>query len=213
MPRFADLTVSAFLDAVASSEPTPGGGTAAAMAGGIGVSLLMMVAGLPRSRTDEEAEKAALRDAAAALVGLRERVVALADVDATAFNQVMAAYRLPKSSESEATARTQAVQSALRAATEAPRDTLAVISEAVGHSRVIAQHGNRRAVSDVRVALELLEGAAAGAAANVEVNLPGVGDETFRKTMAADTVELANRVSEDLAAARAALGGGQVMIT
>src|SRR5688572_4553579 len=107
MPRFADLTVASFLDAVASSDPTPGGGTAAAIAGGMGTSLLMMVAGLTKSRTNADAEHTALRDARAALTACRERLVTLADTDTDAFNQVMAAYRLPKSSDDEKSARKQ----------------------------------------------------------------------------------------------------------
>ena len=66
MARFADLSVSAFLDALASSEPTPGGGTAAAIAGAMGASLLMMVAGLSKSRTGTDEERVALAEAAAA---------------------------------------------------------------------------------------------------------------------------------------------------
>ena len=72
-------------------------------------------------------------------------------------------------------------------------------------ARPIAAHGNRSAVSDVRVALELLEASAAGAAANVEINLVSLDDEGFRKATAADIVELTNKVTEDAAAARAAL--------
>jgi glutamate formiminotransferase/formiminotetrahydrofolate cyclodeaminase len=164
-----------------------------------------MVAGLAktRHRTDDEAR--AMAQAKASLLGIRERLVTLADVDTDAFNRVMAAYRLPKATDEEKALRQQAVQQALREATEAPLETLKATAEAMAQARTVAAHGNRSAASDVRVAVELLEAAAASAAANVETNLPGLSDEAYRKLTANNAVEIANRVTEDAASARAAL--------
>ncbi len=205
MPRFADLSVSAFLDALASPDPTPGGGTAAAIAGAIGAALLMMVAGLTKTRTNTDSEKVALADARAALASVRERMTALADTDTDAFNQVMAAYRIPKSTEEQKDARKQAVQRALHAATQAPLNTLRAVVDAMRPARTIAAYGNRAAESDVRVALELLEAAAAGAVANVQSNVTSLDDEAYRKSAAAEVLELTNRLTEEAAVARAAL--------
>jgi len=205
MPRFADFSLTRFLDALASPEPTPGGGTAAAVVAATGTALLTMVASLPKTRNKTEEEAAALAAVRTALASIRERLVALADVDADAFNQVMAAYRLPKATDVEKAARKDAIQKGLRAATEAPLDTLRATAEAVSYARPVAAYGNLSAVSDVRVALELLEAATAGAAANVEVNLASIDDESYRKTTAATAVELANKVTEECAAARGLL--------
>jgi formiminotetrahydrofolate cyclodeaminase len=205
MPRFADMPVSSFLDALASAEPTPGGGTAAAIAGGIGVSLLMMVSGLTRTKTNADNEQAALREVRQGLAPCRDRIVALADVDTDAFNQVMAAYRLPKATDPEKTARKQAIQAALRAASDAPLDTLRATAEGMAHARVVAAHGNPSAASDIRVAIELLEAAGAGAAANVEVNIVSIEDVAYRTSAAEDVMRLTNQLVEDAAAARAAL--------
>src|SRR5688500_19955307 len=133
MAGFADLTVSAFFDALASPEPTPGGGTAAAVAGGMGASLLMMVAGLTKSRSDTETARVALKEARAALSSIRDRLLALADTDAAAYNEVIAAYRLPKATDPEKAARKQAVQRTMRAATDAPLEALRVVLEAAPH--------------------------------------------------------------------------------
>jgi methenyltetrahydrofolate cyclohydrolase len=205
MPRFADLTVAQFLDALASPDPTPGGGTAAAVAGAIGVSVLTMVAGLTKTRQQTEAAAEAMAAAKSTLAGIRERLVALADTDTEAFNQVMAAYRLAKITDEDKAARKSAIQRALVAATEAPLETLRAAAAAVVQARTVAEHGNRSAESDVRVAIELLEAAAASAAANVEINLTGLTDEAYRKITAAKAVEVANRVTEDAASARARL--------
>jgi glutamate formiminotransferase/formiminotetrahydrofolate cyclodeaminase len=205
MPRFADMSISAFLDAVSSAEPTPGGGTAAAISGAIGVSLLMMVAGLPRTRRNTDAERARLAQARQALQGIRERLVALADRDSEAYDKVMAAYRLPKTTDQEKAARREAIQQAMRAATEAPLDILRALREAAVHGRTVAHCGNPSAGSDVRVGLELIEAAAAGAAANIDVNLAGIDDPKYQSSTASTMIDLSNALTEDVAAARAAL--------
>jgi formiminotetrahydrofolate cyclodeaminase len=205
MRRFGDYAISAFLDALTSPEPTPGGGTAAAVAGSMGVALLMMVAGLPRTRGNTDAERIRLNEARAALTSVRDRLLVLADQDAAAYDRVVAAYRLPKASDEEKAARKRAVADGLRAATDAPLETLRAVAEAAPHAQVVAQHGNPSAASDVRVALELLEAAAAGAAANVEANLGGLHDDAYRKMAAAKVVDGSNLLTEQIAAARASL--------
>jgi glutamate formiminotransferase/formiminotetrahydrofolate cyclodeaminase len=205
MPRFADLSISSFLEALASAEPTPGGGTAAAVSGGIGTSLLMMVAGLPKSRGNTDDERVRLSEARAALAAIRDRLLTLADQDTAAYNEVLAAYRLPKASDAEKASRKAAIQKAMRAATDAPLETVRAICEATGHARTVARCGNPSAASDVRVALELLDASAAGGAANVEINLDSLDDESYRKATASTVLDWSNRLSADIAAARAAL--------
>ncbi|MGE0043230.1 MAG: cyclodeaminase/cyclohydrolase family protein [Vicinamibacterales bacterium] len=187
---FRDQTVAGFMDALASGAPTPGGGTASAMAGAMGVSLLVMVAGLPKSKTNADEEKAALAGAADALGPVRTRLLDLADQDAAAFDQVMAAYRLPKASDAEKAARSAAIQAGLQAATTTPLDTLIASAEALEHALGVARFGNPSAASDAGVAIGLLEAAAAGAAANVEINLGSLKDADFvtrAKATLADT--------------------------
>jgi formiminotetrahydrofolate cyclodeaminase len=205
MPRFADQTISAFNDALASSDPTPGGGTASAVAGAMGVSLLMMVAGLQKTRGNNDHERATLAEARAALTSVRDRLLTLADTDTEAYNTFIAAMRLPKSTDAEKATRKQAMQQGTRAATEAPLDILRTVVEGIAYGKRIAQFGNPSASSDVRVAIELLEAAASGAAANVEINLTGIEDEAFRKSAASTMIELSNTLTEHAAAARSAL--------
>jgi formiminotetrahydrofolate cyclodeaminase len=205
MPRFADLRVGEFLDALASAEPTPGGGTAAALAGAMGASLLMMVAGLTRSRNGAEDERVALSEARAALASVRERLSALADTDTDAFNQVMAAYRLAKATDEEKAARTDAIQLALKAATSAPLDTLRAAAEALRLGRVVAQHGNRNAVSDIGVGVGLLVAAVEGAKANVMINAGSLQDEAFKASAVKDVETLGAQATDNAGAARTEL--------
>jgi methenyltetrahydrofolate cyclohydrolase len=205
MSKFVEQPLSGFLDALASAQPTPGGGTASAIAGAMGASLLMMVGGLSKSRAGTDTERVALTEARAALGSIRDRLAGLGDIDADAFNQVMAAYRLPKDTDHEKSARREAIQQSLKAATIAPLDTLRAAGEALRLARVVAQHGNRSAASDVGVGIALLEAAAKGAAANVRVNLVSVLDEPFKTSAAADVDAVDKQVRADAAAATAAL--------
>lgn len=202
---FADRPLSSFLDALSSPEPTPGGGTAAAVAGAMGVSLLIMVTGLSKSKTNADAEKAALAAARAGLVPLCAALVSLADEDTKAFDEVMAAYRLPKGSDAEKAARAGAVQKALKGATLVPLRTLGACAEAMRHAVAVAESGNRAAASDAGVAVALLAAAGAGAEANVRINLDGLRDEAFRASTAGNTASMASALAAARAKAVAAL--------
>ncbi|HTH25912.1 MAG TPA: cyclodeaminase/cyclohydrolase family protein [Vicinamibacterales bacterium] len=190
MKRFADMTVSQLLAALGSPSPTPGGGTAAAIAGAMGTSLLVMVAGLAKSKNNTDDEKAALSKARAAIEPITAQLTDLADADAASFDAVMAAYRLPKATDEEKAARARAIQAALRGATEVPLRTLRACANALQQARVVADYGNPSAESDVGVAIGLLKAAATGAAANVRSNLGGLKDETFKSATEAETARL-----------------------
>lgn len=201
MRSFSSMTVSELLEALAAPDPTPGGGTAAAIAGAMGASLLTMVSGLAKSKTNTDDEKKALHAARLALDPLRAELIRLADADSDAYDQVMAAYRRPKVSDEDKAARTTAIQAALRQATVVPLETLRTCAAAMPLAAQVAEAGNRSASSDVGVAVGLLEAAAAGAEANVRVNLNGLKDDAFNGNVVAETSRLA---SEAAAAARAA---------
>ena len=195
------MSVAQLLDALSSANPTPGGGTAAAIAGAMGTSLLVMVTSLARSKNNTDDEKAALAKARDVLMPLTAHLRQLADNDAQSFDRVMAAYRLPKNSDEEKTARTQAIQSALQGATIVPLDTLRACADALAHARVVAEHGNRSAASDAGVAIGLLRAAASGAHANVQINLDGIKDEAFRTKTGAEAERLSSAAAADAATA------------
>jgi formiminotetrahydrofolate cyclodeaminase len=151
----------------------------------MGASLLMMVAGLPKSRTNADEERRHLGEAHTTLTELRAALARAADDDAAAFDAVMAAYRLPKATDEDKAARKAAIARAMRGATEAPRTTLGLSVQALACGVTVAQHGNPSASSDVRVAAQLLKAAAEGAAANIRINLDGMTDTGYRDATAA----------------------------
>jgi len=203
--KFAEMTVAQFLEKLASPDPTPGGGTAAAVAGAMGTGLLIMVTGLAKSNTNSDAEKAALAAARQALQPLIPALADLADADAAAFDQVMSAYRLPKATDDDKTARSAAIQAALQGATTVPLQTLRACAAAMAHVETVAASGNRSAVSDVGVAIGLLEAAAAGAEANVRINLASVRDPQFTSAAGDEMGRLISEVTRQAATARSRL--------
>jgi methenyltetrahydrofolate cyclohydrolase len=203
--KFGEMTVRQFLGALASPDPTPGGGTAAAVAGAMGTSLLVMVTGLAKSNTNTDDEKAALATARQALQPSVTTLTALADADAAAFDQVMGAYRLPKASDEEKAARSTAIQTALQGATTVPLQTLRACAAAMAHAEAVAACANRSAVSDVGVAIGLLEAAAAGAEANVRINLASVRDAQFTSAAVEETASLMTALAGQAASARTRL--------
>lgn len=174
-----DKSVAQILDAFASSDPTPGGGSASALAGAVGVSLLLMVARMPKSRTGEQAERASLDAAAEALVPLVGELRDLIDRDTAAYDEVVAAYRLPKTTDEEKAARKAAIQRGMRSAVEAPLAVIRACRRALEQATVVEAHGNPNAASDVAVARGLLMAGLNGARANVDINLPSLADVEY----------------------------------
>jgi formiminotetrahydrofolate cyclodeaminase len=205
MTSYSTYALADLLDAFASNDPVPGGGSAAALTGALGVSLLIMVAGLPKTRTGAPEEVADLSRASAKLRPLRESLAELIDRDATAYQSVVAAYRLPKLSNEEQAQRAQAIANAMLAATETPLDTMRLCQQALEGAAIVAVNGLGSASSDVAVAIELLLTAAKGAAMNVDANLPAMNDRARgeqirleRKELEAESIAAAQRARKSL---------------
>ena len=184
-------TVRDLLAAFASAEPTPGGGSAAALASSVGASLLIMVAALPKTRANSDEDRAALAAATASLTVLRERLTEAIDADTTAYDQVVAAYKLPKAADEEKAARAAAIQTALRAATDVPLGVMRWSAQALDTATAVGAHGHAAASSDVGVATALLRAGLEGARLNVAANLGGIKDEEYACAVSGEVERLA----------------------
>jgi formiminotetrahydrofolate cyclodeaminase len=184
--------VADLLDAFSSPDPTPGGGSAAALAGALGAALLAMVAGLPKTRTGVPAERGALDQARAELLGLQRALLNLVDRDAAAYDRVVAAYRNPRATDEEKARRSAAIHDALREATEIPVETFRTAAAALVAGRTVAGSANPSAASDILVGAQSLTLSMSGALANVEINIGSLKDAAF-----------VERVTNDLRAAQA----------
>jgi methenyltetrahydrofolate cyclohydrolase len=193
---YSTTAVGDLLDAIASTDPVPGGGSAAALTGSIGVSLLLMVAGMNKTRHGSPEETTDLAAAAARLRPLRDELMALIATDGEAYRQVLTALKLPKNSTGETAARQDALATAMRAATEAPLQTMRTCLAALRDGVRIAAIGNPNAVTDAAVGTQLLLAAVRSAAMNVDVNLKGVGDAAYVTSAGAERRALAEQAGQ-----------------
>ena len=199
------MVVADLLDAFASNEPVPGGGSAAALAGAVGTSLLLMVAGLPRTRTGAPEEAADLAEAGARLRPLRDTLTSLVDRDSHAYSAVVEAMRLPKATEPDKQRRRSAIDTAMRGAIDVPMDTMRACQQALRGALVIAGNGNANASTDTGTAVLLLTAALRGAALNVDVNLRSVSDPAFAERVSQERDQLIADAEADAVQANARL--------
>jgi glutamate formiminotransferase/formiminotetrahydrofolate cyclodeaminase len=208
--RFRDLTIAGFVDRLASAEPVPGGGSASAIAASLGASLVAMVAALSVDRPRYADHAATQASAGATGRALADRLLGLADEDAAAYAEFGAALRMPKDSESERAARTAALRAAARTAAEVPLECVEACRAIVLAAESLAGRSNLNASSDLAVACLLASAAAHGAAANVLVNLPAVGDDAFAATMRSRVEDLLADIDALSAATRAVVASGEM---
>jgi len=202
---YCEMALADLMDAFASTDPVPGGGSAAALAGAVGASLLLMVAGIPKTRTGAPEETADLAEAATRLHPLRDRLLELVDRDSDAYQQVMAAYRLAKDTDAEKASRKNAIDRAMRSATETPLDTMRACQQALRGAVIVSANGNRRTTSDVGVGVELLVAGLRGAQMNVDINLAALDDQDYVRRARTEAEELARDAEADAETARRAL--------
>lgn len=204
---YSEFALIDLLDAFASNAPVPGGGSAAALAGALGVSLLVMAASLPKSRTGAPEEAADLAEAAARLRPLRDTLVQLIDADSDAYRTVMAAMKLPKTTDEEKAARTAALQSALQGATDVPLDVMRAGQQALAGAVIVARNAYRAAASDVATGVELLGSSVRSAALSIDGNLAAIKDASYTARVRAEQEQLAADSARDALQALDAVNG------
>ena len=170
------LSLDHFFDRLASADPTPGGGAAAALAGAAAAALIGMVCRLTIGRerfASVEAEARRLLDEAERA---RAELQAAIDADAAAYQRVAAAYRLPRQTAEERAARSQAIQEAMQAAAQPPLRIAAACGRVLDLAEAGVDFLNPGPISDIEVAAWLGLGALRSALANVEINARGLTD-------------------------------------
>lgn len=176
---FAELTLGEFSERLASGEPEPGGGSASAVAASLAASLLAMVARLTFDRPKYERYSATAERALELAETARRRLLALADEDAAAYGRFSDAMKMARATDEEQQARSEALRVAARGAAEVPMSVVEECARLLDEIETLSGRSNLNAASDLEVAARLCAAAARGAAANMMINLPHVGDERY----------------------------------
>src|SRR6266513_380546 len=177
------MNLREFCGETLSDSPAPGGGSAAALMGALGVSLGGMVANLSAGKRGWDDKLNYFSDWAVKAQQLKDELLFLVDEDTAAFNKVMAAFALPKESAEEKAARTAAIQSANKYAGEIPLRVMETAAKSYPLLAEMAENGNPASISDVGVGLLVVRACIGGAAMNVRINLAGLKDEKFKSTL------------------------------
>jgi methenyltetrahydrofolate cyclohydrolase len=190
-------SLQSFLDELAGSAPTPGGGSAAAIIGAMGAALLSMVCNVTLGKKGLEALESDMKAVRDESERLRARLTAMVAEDIAAFDGLMAAYRLPKSSEEEKSRRAEAIQSNLRAATETPLACARACAEVVMLARRAAEKGFAGVISDAGVGVLAANSALRSAALNVYINAPALKDRAYADAAAAEVEKLIDQCTHE----------------
>ena len=203
-------SLSGFVASVASSSPTPGGGSVSAHVGALAAGLAQMVAGLTVGRKKYAAVDAEMRQIALDAAALVSTLSALVKKDADAYGAVSAAYKLPSEPADAGAARTAAITDALLGAAEVPLETARASARAAELAATCATKGNTNAVSDAGVAALLAEAACRGAVYNVRINISSMADRSRGAGLVAEANQLLAQtrrsVEQATAAVEAAIG-------
>ncbi len=176
---FTDMTINQFLDALASKESVPGGGSSAALGGGLAAALVSMVCNLTIGKSGYESAQDAMQGILAKSEGLRAEMAELLEADTQVYGEVMAAYRLPRKTAEQKEARAAAIQSALKDAAEVPLTIAERCGEIVDLALPAAEMGNQWAVSDAGVGALVAEACIHAALLNVYINLASIQDSDY----------------------------------
>ena len=180
------------LNALADASPTPGGGSAAAYAGAMGAALVAMVAGLTLGKRKYAEVQAEMEAVHAEAESLRASLALMVEKDAAAFERVMEAFRLPKTTEAEKAARKQAIRDAMQHAAEVPLTTAEKAVRAMELALQAAKLGNANAITDAGSGAALAQAAFTGAGYNVRINALDL-DQHAAETLLARLTELEKR--------------------
>jgi len=179
MTKIKDIAVEPFLEALASRSATPGGGSAAAIIGAMGASLVSMVCNLTIGKKKYAEVEDEMKDILAKAEALRVKLTAMIEDDVKAFDAVMGTYGMAKETDAERQVREKAIQAALKQATEVPLRCCQAAREVIDLAATASDKGNLNVISDAGVAVLAAYAALRSAALNVFINTRMITDKPF----------------------------------
>ena len=204
--RIAEKTIEAYLDELASDAPTPGGGAVAALAGAAGAALISMVCNLTIGKQGYEEAEERMTGILTAAEAARTVLLELADRDATAFDGVMTAFKMPKETDAEKAVRSRAIQESYLSAAVVPLDIARRAAELMELARETTEIGNAAAASDGACAAQALSSSVWSATYNVEINAAALKDAEKAQALRDEVSALRAHAKALLDATNAAFG-------
>jgi len=178
---YLDQPLRNFLEDTASKTPTPGGGSVAALVGSLGAALLCMVGNFTSGKPKFEKVEREIREILKEADKLKEELSGLIQKDIEAYARFSQASRMPKDTSELKEKRRQALQIALKDATQVPLSTAKLALRSIELAQLLLSRGNPNLITDVGVGALLADAALQSAALNVQINLGYIKDEEFRK--------------------------------
>ena len=203
-PRISSETsIRELYAALAAADPAQGTVAASAVAAGMGVSLLVMVAALPTTRLGSIDDRKALTGATSALLNLQRQLAGMIDVETT--SRLVAAREMLQSSDMQRSAREAAIQVALRAAADVPLEVMRLSAHGLKQGQIVAAHGIRAASSDIELAVTLLRVGLVGARSCLELKLTNLTDAPYTQSVVQEIARLSEEGTTAASAAESSL--------
>lgn len=177
--KLVNMKLNAFADETASESPAPGGGSIAAYVGALGASLATMVANLSSHKKGWDERWEEFSNWASKGQQVKDELIKLVDADTAAFNKIMEAFALPKTTDEEKVKRTNRIQEATKNAIEIPFKVMQTAAAAMPIVQAMATIGNPNSVSDAGVAALCIRSAVMGAFMNVRINAGSYNDKNY----------------------------------
>lgn len=192
--KLVEMDLIKFLNEVDSNSPAPGGGSVAALASSLGVSLARMVAHLSFGKKKYEANTDEVKEAFVKnfdeLVKIKDELNVLIDKDSEAYNTVMSAFKLPKETDEEKAIRNAEIQKCTKFAIQTPYDIVVLSGKAISLLATILEYGNQNAITDIGVGTMLLMTGLEGGILNVKVNLSSIEDTEYVEKISKEIAEI-----------------------
>jgi formiminotetrahydrofolate cyclodeaminase len=187
------LSIQEFISELSSGNPTPGGGSVAALCGALGAALSTMVANLTVDREKYEQTRKSMEEVRMTAATLSTRFLALMQEDSDTYQKVMAAFELPRETEAQITSRQAAVEEAMKKAAAVPLETLRASEELIRVARDAVRGGNPNAITDAAAAVQLANTTAVVASYNVQINISRIKDQAFVAKCEKEVAEILKR--------------------
>ena len=191
-----NMTIQEFAMQTASNEPVPGGGSISALAGSLAAALTEMVAGLTIGKKKYADVEEEMKEAVEPMKAVCAQLLDDIKRDSESFDQYMQALTLPKETEEEKAARTEAMQNGLKAAVEVPLSVAKTACQILPYAETMVTKGNKTAVTDALVAAMMARTAVLGAGFNVKINLESIKDQEYVDRIGKEVAELEKQAIE-----------------